>query len=147
MGRFVVPETVNIYEDETARNGNFITIKSKMGIGDTRRVDDDLYVFDDQGNAKVTMGRYQIALLKVNIVGWGGPDYVGVALTPTNIERLDPNEPFHKRVIEEISARNTERQSPDPKLADESSAGESLTAPMTTISTTAGEAASVALGS
>ena len=59
------------------------------------------------------VGAYQIALLVHNIVGWQGPAFAGVACTPANIERLDPDEPLVAKVIQEIGERNVQEEPED----------------------------------
>lgn len=57
-------------------------------------------------DAEFDVGAYQIALLVQNVLAWDGPSFVGVACTPANIERINPNEPLVKLVLVEIGERN-----------------------------------------
>jgi hypothetical protein len=112
MNQFVDQSTVTVCEDG---GENFITIKSQMGIADDSRAYDALYVTSGDGKIQISMGNQKLELLKINIVGWGGPDYQGMPLTPANIDRLNPHSPLVQKVFKEIEERNQERKSPDPK--------------------------------
>jgi hypothetical protein len=64
------------------------------------------------------IGKYQIALLRHNILQWRGPAFNGVPLTQASIDRLDPSQPLVQRALQEITDRNKVAPvSPDPKLA------------------------------
>lgn len=116
MPMFVQTDRVPISDDR----GNTIFIKPKMDYGTRNAVMSagaDARM-DEKGNvvgAKIDIGRQQNALLVHNIVDWSGPDFEGVACTPVNKLRLDPDEPLVAEVLEEIARRNPQKQAPSPK--------------------------------
>jgi len=87
-----------------------ISIRPKMDFSTKNACMDALAAISqgDDGKANVAMhlGAYQLALLRHNIVAWSGPSFVGVACTPENIDKLDPDEPLVEQVLEEIGRRN-----------------------------------------
>lgn len=57
-----------------------------------------------------------LALLQCNVLAWEGPDFAGEPCTPAAIGRLNPEEDaLAQFTLEQISARNRTRPSPDPK--------------------------------
>lgn len=84
----VVGEAVKITESSKG---------AKRGGGKKKRGSDQ---------AELNVGAYQIALLRYNLLEWRGPSFVGVALTPTNIEQLDPEEPLVKKALDYIAEAN-----------------------------------------
>ena len=62
------------------------------------------------------IGEGILALMEVNIVKWTGPSFQGVPCTPENIGALDPDEPLVALTLTEITKRNPQKESPDPKL-------------------------------
>jgi len=88
---------------------NTIMIRPKMDFGVKNRCMDALAAIgQENGTADVALhiGAYQVALMVENIVGWQGPDFVGVACNAANIAKLDPDEPLVELVLQEIAARN-----------------------------------------
>ena len=72
----------------------------------------------DAQEAVMDVGVYQIALLVHNVIRWQGPAFDNMPCTPANIERLNPNEPLVKRVLEEIGERNATDDEDDSDEAD-----------------------------
>lgn len=67
------------------------------------------------------VGVYQIALLLANLLSWQGPSFVGVPLTQANVERLDPNDPLVKAVLDALAERNVtddDAEGDDPNVID-----------------------------
>lgn len=103
---------VRVEGDDT---GDTIYILPKMPFGTKQRALSALSHIGTDGTSEGTgididLGAYNIALMKLNIVGWEGPSFAGVACTPENIEQLDPDEPLVVRVLEEIGRRNPVRR-------------------------------------
>lgn len=96
---------------------NVIWIRARMDVEVSGRVTNELVALDAKGKVALHAGANQLALLVHNILRWEGPDLSGVACTPENIRRLDPNDPHIAAVLEEIAERNKRRSAPDPKKA------------------------------
>jgi hypothetical protein len=91
---------------------NTIFIRGKMPLGIRNKVRDELLRMDlddngqSTGQANITTGASQTALLAHNITGWSGPEFVGMPCNRVNIEQLDPDEPLVKLVLEKIAEYN-----------------------------------------
>lgn len=59
-----------------------------------------------QSSASLDIGAWQLALAQHNILDWAGPSFAGVACTPANIARLDPNQPLLIAAMRAIGERN-----------------------------------------
>jgi hypothetical protein len=135
---FINPqETLTVHDDK----GNSIVIKAKMDFADYAKVEAALMQLKlksgtngstrpaDQAemeiDATVTYSAQKMALLKVCIRSWDGPDFVGVVCSEANIARLDPNEPLVEKVLDVINQRNEEptkappaAPAPDPNFQE-----------------------------
>ncbi len=67
------------------------------------RADDQEMVVD----AKISALLQQAALLRANIVGWGGPSFDAVPCTAAAVDLLDPELPLVNAVLAEIDRLNT----------------------------------------
>jgi hypothetical protein len=105
---------------------NTVYIRPRMSFGIQQKVASAMLRLADADNeqgmsSSYDLGAYQTAMMTHNVVGWEGPafrDERGQAIpcTPANILRLDPDEPLVKRVLQELTERNTPKASPDPNL-------------------------------
>lgn len=132
-GRVAVTAHGVIDEKDITPHDDVIFIRTKMDYGTRQRVIGAM-VKAERKSEKTVRGKkgktaavpemgfdvaaYQIALLTHNILEWRGPSFAGVACSPANIERLDPDEPLVKAVLEEIGERNP------PAESDEDEDGE-----------------------
>lgn len=107
-----------VYDDDGNELApNIIFIKEKMDVATRHKVAGSM--FKVSGNkdieVEIDIAANRMALLVNNIVRWSGPDFDEVPCRAETIGKLDPDEPFVKRVIEEIAERNKPQESPDPK--------------------------------
>jgi hypothetical protein len=118
---FVSTERVALTEGDDT-----IYIRTKMDVGTKNRVQSDITHFSQTehgGNVVVSIGLYQLILLRRNILDWDGPSFLDeqgkkIPCTPDNIERLDPDEPLVVKALEQVQERNLVKKSPNPKLAE-----------------------------
>ena len=107
---------------------NTIQIRPKMDFGTRGMCLDALAAVSQESRGKTTtnlhFGAYQVALLQHNIVAWSGPAFAGMACTPENVSRLDPDEPLVVRVLEEIARRNPLGGGEDAEKKDTTNGGE-----------------------
>lgn len=116
---FVSDERVPV----TLDGQNIIYIRAKMDVGTKGRVQDGLIAagFGNNGATSIGLkvGSYNTVLLENNIVAWEGPLFEQsgqkIPCTPYNIRRLDPDAPLIDAVLEEISRRNPQKTSGNPK--------------------------------
>lgn len=111
---------------------NTFYIKRRMDFGTRCRVEDTMTQMAMKNGAvesiQLTIGAQKLALAIHNIVGWKGPDFAGVACTPENIERLDPDYPLLLQAQERITALNVpHRDAVDPNSST-TTGGLSMTA-------------------
>jgi hypothetical protein len=99
---------------------NIIFVLSKMNYGVKARLENEMaqITANDAKNVRFTIGSYQLALLRLNILDWQGPAFTGMKCTPENINLFDPDHPLIVKVLERISEQNRKKESPDPKLAE-----------------------------
>lgn len=103
-------------EKKPEEQQRFITIRAKMDFGARARLN-NLAIKTEKQEGACSTDQYHLFLLEVNVLSWGGPGYIGVAVTPQNIHRLNPNDPLTVAAVEKIIEVNVPEESPDPKLA------------------------------
>lgn len=95
---------------EVSDGTNTFYIKRRMDFGTRCRVEDTMTQMAMKNGAvdsiQLTIGAQKLALAIHNIIGWKGPDFAGVACTPENIERLDPDYPLLVQAQERITHLN-----------------------------------------
>lgn len=96
---------------------NTIYVRAKMDVDTLTRVKVEFNQINGE-NARLTLGAYQLALLRHNIVGWEGPAFQDVPCTRQHIGRLDPDEPLVQRVLEKIEQLNPPPRTEDPEPAE-----------------------------
>lgn len=116
---FVSKEKVGV----TVDGENVIYILPKMSFGIKQKAMQAMSSISgtDAKNVAVSLniGAYNLALMKLNIVGWEGPAFKGLSFKPDLIEDLDPDEPLVEKVLEEINRRNTKsKDAPSPNSSD-----------------------------
>jgi hypothetical protein len=106
MAGFVSKEPVAVSDDE----GNTIWIVPKMSYGIRARVADEISSMSgaDQ-DVRLSIGLYNMALLRHNIVRWDGPAFDGKPFAPRLVDELDPDWPLLDAVLAEINTRNQAR--------------------------------------
>ena len=85
---------------------HIIYIRAEMDVATRSAILDALKVVTN--GSQVTgfeAGGYQIAQLKHFIIGWSGPDFDGVDVTPDAIGTLLANDPLIREVIKTVSVR------------------------------------------
>jgi len=111
--------TVRVPEDK-----NWIQIRAKMSWTDRRQVEQEMYQIEiaqqEAGNDDAASATFhysnsgtELALLRVNVTSWGGPDLDGRPLTDLNF--VDPDDPLVKRALEMINEQNESRTEPVPE--------------------------------
>lgn len=103
---------------------NTVYIRPRMSFGVQQKVASAMLRLADADTesgvaSSYDLGAYQTAMMVHNVVAWEGPAFRDergqtVPCTPANILRLDPDEPLVKRVLQELTERNTPKASPDP---------------------------------
>lgn len=99
---------------------NKIYVRARMNYGVKARVENEMAQIaanDKTANVRFTVGSYQLALLRLNILAWEGPAFTGMPCTPENIDLFDPDHPLIVKVLERIGEQNRKKESPDPKSA------------------------------
>lgn len=91
-----------------------IYVRAKMDVDTLTRVKVEFNELNGSAQ-RLTLGAYQLALLRHNIVGWEGPAFDGVPCTREHIGRLDPDEPLVQRVLERIDELNPPPRTTDPE--------------------------------
>lgn len=91
-------------------DGHTLYVRQKMDIKTDTAVTVEFRRLS--GRDTLTNKAYELALLKHNIVDWDGPDFKDVPCTPSNIERLDPDNELVKLALRKIDELNR------PALAD-----------------------------
>ena len=85
---------------------HIIYIKAEMDVATRSAVLDALKVVTGGvGGTGFAAGGYQIAQLQHFIIGWSGPDFDGVDVTPDAIGALLANDPLVKEVIKVVGKR------------------------------------------
>lgn len=85
---------------------HIIYIKPEMDVATRSAVLDALKtVTDNEGGTGIAAGRYQLAQLEQFIVGWSGPDFDGVDVTPAAIRGLSASQPLVKEALKVIAKR------------------------------------------
>ena len=85
---------------------HIIYIKAEMDVATRSAVLDALKVVTDgDGGTGFAAGRYQLAQLKHFIIGWSGPDFDGVDITPDAIGTLLASDLLVKEVIKVVEKR------------------------------------------
>jgi hypothetical protein len=124
MSRFFVTDPpVAIREfDETEvvsdKPPNVVWIKARMDVATRGKVSGELLKLGENGQGvEGHLGNNNLALLLHNIIRWEGPDFVdemgrAIPCSPENIKKLDTNDPFIERILDEIGERNAKRASP-----------------------------------
>lgn len=92
---------------------NTIYVRAKMDVDTLTRVKVEFNQING-GAERLTLGAYQLALLRHNIVGWEGPAFTDVPCTREHIGRLDPDEPLVASVLEKIDELNPPARTEDP---------------------------------
>lgn len=111
---FVDTTRVPVRLDEAAEAGaevDTIYIKPKMNYADRAAMQDQIIKVkairnDGTADQDTLVGTANLALLQINIVAWSGPSFAGVACTPENIAKLDPDGPLVEKVLAELQKRN-----------------------------------------
>lgn len=117
MGRYFVTDPPVPVPDPKGSN-NIIWIKARMDVETRGKVRSELAEMGTDGKTPIIhAGAAQLALLLHNIVRWEGPDLGLMSCTPAAIRMLDPADPHIEAVLNEIGARNTPKESPNPKSA------------------------------
>lgn len=85
---------------------HIIYIKPEMDVATRSAVLDALKVVSDiEGGTGIAAGRYQLAQLEHFIIGWSGPDFDGVEVTPAAIRGLLASDPLVKEALKVIVKR------------------------------------------
>ena len=85
---------------------HIIYIKAEMDVATRSAVLDALKVVTDgDGGTGFAAGRYQLAQLQHFIIGWSGPDFDGVDVTPDAIGTLLASDPLIREVIKTVGVR------------------------------------------
>lgn len=119
-GRVAITATGVTDEKDLTPETDVMFVRRKMDFGTRQRVVGEAVKITESSKgakrgrgkkkrgdqAELNVGAYQIALLRYNLLEWRGPSFVGVALTPTNIEQLDPEEPLVKEALDYIAEAN-----------------------------------------
>jgi hypothetical protein len=122
MSFFVEGKPVPVYLEDDPQN--IIYIKPKMGYGSKKRVESALvYVSDVESH--YDLGKYNMVLLRENIISWEGPLFVDeqrrpLKYKPDLLENVEPDHPLLDKVLEEINTRNKRKEEP----ADEGAEGD-----------------------
>jgi hypothetical protein len=88
-----------------------IWITRKMNFG-TRAEFARLFAKGDKSNADASL-----IMMDLCIVGWQGPSFGDVPVTPETIRELDQDEPLVAKVLEEIGTRNTPPADPNSETS------------------------------
>jgi hypothetical protein len=114
MSFFVEGKPVPVYLEDDPQN--IIYIKPKMGYGSKKRVESALvYVSDVESH--YDLGKYNMVLLRENIISWEGPLFVDeqrrpLKYKPDLLENVEPDHPLLDKVLEEINTRNKRKEEP-----------------------------------
>ena len=157
MSRFFVTDApVAIREfDETEvvsdKPPNVVWIRARMDVATRGKVSGDLLKLGENGQGlEGHLGNNNLALLLHNIIRWEGPDFVDemgrpIPCSPENIKKLDTNDPFIERILDEIGERNQKRASPNPKSSTANGFTNATAADLTASQASDGESQSLQL--
>jgi hypothetical protein len=106
--------------DALAPETEVIFIRPKMDFETRQLCGDELNRIHAASGAPInaaSLGAYNIALMRSNIVAWQGGQFTGVPCTAKNIGLLDFDEPIVGAVLDAIKERNPMRrkEAPVPK--------------------------------
>lgn len=118
MPLFTSKARVAVHKDDSLPAGdpaqNTVYIKARMSYKDTAIYRDWLIssrAEDGKILTNLNMGTAELELLRINVLGWVGPDFVDetgrqVPYSAEAIDYIDSYDPFWRKVLNEINDRN-----------------------------------------